>query len=92
MSDSERLIDALAAYDLTMSCLSPDEQEKVERLTNKVEELRRMRGLPESEETWQTLYPEAALSIPGSHEAYLKAVNLLDFEVGRQNSTSGRLH
>ena len=92
MADAERLINALAAYDLAMSYLSLDEQGKVELLTEKMEELRRLRGLPLSEETWQMLYPEVAVLVPGAHEAYQKAVNLVDFEVGRQNLADGILH
>ncbi|OGM56064.1 hypothetical protein A3E46_02865 [Candidatus Woesebacteria bacterium RIFCSPHIGHO2_12_FULL_46_16] len=92
MPESDRLINALTAYDLAMSRLSTDEREKVELLTEKMEEMRRSRGLPLSEETWQILYPEVAISIPGSHAAYQKAVNLVDFEVGRQNLVDGILH
>jgi hypothetical protein len=91
MSESDRLIGVLTAYDLAMARLSSDEQEKVELLTEKMEELRRLRGLPLSEETWQMLYPEVAILIPGSHKAYQKAVNLVDFEVGRQSLSDGRL-
>jgi len=91
MSESDRLIGALVAYDLAMTRLSSDEQEKVELLTEKMEELRRLRGLLPSEETWQMLYPEVAILIPGSHEAYQKVVSLVDFEIGRQNLSDGRL-
>ena len=86
--EAVKLIGALSAYELAMSSLSPEERTLVDKVNEKIENLRLERRLPNTEETWELLYPIAVLPIPYAHEAYMKAINLVSFEVDRLESQS----
>lgn len=89
---ADRLIAALSAHELAMSRLTPEERILVDEVNDRMERVRLEKKLPDTEETWEFLYPSIVLSIPKAHEAYMKAINLVSFEVDRLDSQSEILH